>query len=561
MPCSDCGSLLCVSKTDSKSLFCPDCNGYRVESQPVLDAKINWFLKDHVTPRSINHLLTQYSKQSLTYKLLHRVNYISNQFFSGAETPLPLDEFGYIAYLIKRVYEIENSEFGNETLSQDSPDLDETLTTVQEYYTKLVSRLERVQNQFTVCVRDPEEFTGRMQNFLTDYDRYQSEYGLCNDRCTNSVGGIKDEYEDFSYVYDEIRQTDGVETGTAETPREFAGAWYPVIQQLRFIAGSDTRIGTTYKTRFPEGVTVFDIRAFLNELDDRISLEHMAHVQHNSAVMPFRPEVVDECGHEVFGAQWPEVKDYVVMSDNNLDAHPFLFEMTFDLPYQTPQGGSVTVPTTNVYYPRYYAQLLKFQVFPLLQNNTGESNGHTLLSNVAGDNGTIRERNLYEFLTEQDIKCYHSAEITTKNPNEIDLLCVFEDRILFIEVKYRFPPLQINEADGVAELNQYFNRVIFNEVPPDSDRKGKGPFPEKVASWRELDSGDTFTSQASRDDMNREDQTIPDRWHDRDVDMFVVSNVVPSFITKQDVRFLTDIEFYQYIKNDDDSVLYSVSEN
>lgn len=554
MPCSDCGSLLCLSKTDSNSLFCPECTGYRIESQHVLDAKINWYLKDFLTEQRIDRLLTEYSKQSLTYKLLHRVNYISNQFLSQAETSLPADEFGYVAYLIKRIYEIDDGKFGDKTLPQDSPELDETLTTVQKYYTEFVSRLERVQNEFTVCIRNSEEFTGRMQDLLTDYDRYLSEYGLCNDRCTNSVGGVEDRYEDFSYVYDKIRQTDGVEPGDAETPREFANAWYPVIQQLRFIAGSDDRVGMTYKTRFPEGVTVFDIREFLNKLDDQVPLEHMAHAEYNSAVIPLRPRVINKCGREMFGKQWSEVKDYVVVSEDNLEAHPFLFEMSFDLPHQT-------IPTTNVYYPRHYAQLLKFQVFPLLQNNTDEPNGHTLLSNVAGDNGTIRERNLYEFLTEQGIDCYHSAEITSKNPNEIDLLCVMENRIIFIEVKYRFPPLQINEADGITELNQYFNRVIFNEVPPDSNREGKGPFPEKVQSWLELEAGDTFTSQVSRDDTDRDKQTISDGWTDMDVEMFVVSNVVPSFITKHDVRFLTDFEFYQYIKYNDDSVLYSVQEN
>ncbi|MFC6888759.1 hypothetical protein [Halorubrum trueperi] len=554
MPCSDCGSLLCLSKTNLNSLFCPECTGYRVESKPVLDAKINWYLKDFLTERKLDRLLTEYSKQSLTYKLLHRVNYISNQFFSQAETSLPADEFGYVAYLIKRIYEIDDSEFGNKTLRQDSPELDETLTTVQKYYTEFVSRLERVQNQFTVCIRNSEEFTGRMQDLLMDYDGYLSEYGLCNDRCTNSVGGVEDRYEDFSYVYDKIRQTDGVEPGSVETPRGFADAWYPVIQQLRFLAGSDDRVGMTYKTRFPEGVTVFDIREFLNKLDAQVPIEHMAHAQYNSAVIPLRPRVVNKCGWEVFGKQWSEVKDYVVVSEDNLEAHPFLFEMTFDLPHRT-------IPTTNVYYPRHYAQLLKFQVFPLLQNNTDEPNGHTLLSNVAGDNGTIRERNLYEFLTEQGIDCYHSAEITSKDPNEIDLLCVLENRIIFIEVKYRFPPLQINEADGITELNQYFNRVIFNEVPPDSNREGKGPFPEKVRSWRELEAGDTFTSQVSRDDTDRDKQTISDDWTDMDVEIFVVSNVVPSFITKRDVRFFTDFEFYQYIKYNDDSVLYSVQEN
>ena len=49
-----------------------------------------------------------------------------------------------------------------------------------------------------------------------------------------------------------------------------------------------------------------------------------------------------------------------------------------------------------------------------------------------------------------------------------------------------------------------------------------------------------------------------EEWKDLDVEMYVVSNVVPSYIEKQNVRFLTDLEFYKWINNGDDSVLYSL---
>jgi len=557
MPCPDCGNLLCL-RENTRSLFCPQCNGHRVESQAVINAITEWLLKDHLTENKIDYLLTRYSKQNLTYTLFRRLNHSANLFLNRPESPIRVDEFGHLAYVIKRVYEIDNSEFGTETISQDTPDLNDTLKTVQKYYAEYVDRLERAQNRFSVCVRDPDEFSGRMKDFHTDYNRYQSEYGLCYDRCINSVGGDIDHYEDFSYIYDEIRATGEGPRGDEDTPREFAKAWYQFIQQFRFVAGSDNRIGPTYKTSFPEEITVFDFDAFLEELDRTLTPEAHAHIQHNSAVPPLQPRTVDRCGREVFGNQWSEMKDSLIVSEDNLDAHPFLFEMTFDIPHQTPQGSSITVPTTNVYYPRQYAHLLKFQVFPMLQNGEGTADGHTLLSNVAGEHGTDRERNLFDFITDQGVQCYHSAEIEHKNQKEIDLLCLFEDRRLFIEVKYLFPPLRINERDGINELNEKFNRLIFNEVPSDSDREGKGPFPEKVQAWKELEPGDTFKSQISPDG-ERDQHEVPERWDELDVDMFVISNVVPSFITKRGVQFLTDLEFYQYLKYDDErGSLYSI---
>ena len=42
-----------------------------------------------------------------------------------------------------------------------------------------------------------------------------------------------------------------------------------------------------------------------------------------------------------------------------------------------------------------------------------------------------------------------------------------------------------------------------------------------------------------------------------EIEKYVVSNVVPSYIEKQGVRFMTDLEFYQWIEHGDDSVLYS----
>lgn len=242
----------------------------------------------------------------------------------------------------------------------------------------------------------------------------------------------------------------------------------------------------------------------------------------------------------------------VILSESNLDAHPLLFELDFRVEQSLPGSRRPReVPKKQVYYPRYFAQLLKFQIFPLLQNGDIADSGHQILSDLAGDRGTERERNLHEFLTDHGIECYHGAE-TQKNENEVDLLCIRDDRIQIIEVKYLMPPIRINDPDGIRVLNEKFDLLIFNEESENTDREPEGkPFPEKVAAWTDLDPGDTFRSQVS-DDGDYQPQEIPEGWNELDVEKLVVSNVVPSYIEKQGVRFITDLELYRMVEKEED---------
>lgn len=554
MPCEDCGHLLCVS-VEENSLFCPRCRGLPVESQPVVNAKTDWLLKDHFTDEKIISIVREYSKSNLLYYLITRLNQVSNEFTSEIGRGLPVNEFGYLTYIVKQVY--EGTDFGDELLR--NPEELEEIQVVKDVYPDLITSLQDARDEFAVCVKR-DGFTGRMEDFTSDYELFQSEYGLCFERCVKSiVCGDPEDFKDYSYVADVLRAVDRTDPADVETPRDFADAWFQLLLSLRLIASSDEMVGDVYTTRLPEEVTIFDIEEFFDRIDSLCSDEARYKMREESFVPALDPEAVDRCGREAFGENWDQVKDQIIVSEDNLDAHPFLFEL------ETLEPQRVSGPrryryirTKKIYYPRSFARLMKFQIFPLLKNGD-YATGHELLSNLTAERGEVYERNLYDFLSEKGIECYHSAEITRKSPNEIDLLCVFDDRVVFIEVKYLLPPIRINEPEGIRVLKEKFNRLIFNEVSDESSREAEGkPFPEKVDTWQDLDPSDSFSWQVGPDEGDREQHDIPDGWNGLDVKKYVLSNVVPPYIMKDGVRFLTDLELYRLIEHRDKDVLYSV---
>lgn len=558
MPCADCGRLLAVDPDDESSLFCPRCQGLPVEASAVVKATTNWLIEDYFTDEEIIGLIKEYSKPNLTYALIRRLNHVSNKFQKDLHQGLPIADFGYMTYVLKQVYEAE--EFG-EKLLDEPHEFDEHVEIVREAYAKLIYELRRARNEFDVCIKK-DGFTGRMENFASDYIRLQSEYGLCFERCIESlVCGDPDLFEEFNYVMDVLRAVNKTDVEDVDTPREFADAWYKLLLQMRLLASSDEMVGDIYYTRLPEEVTIFEIEEFLDRLDSIFDEELHEKMEQESYVPPLKTEWVDECGRKAFGHNWSQVKNQIIVSEDNLDAHPFLFEIEIVEERRFPGSRQVRpVSTTNIYYPRFFARLLKFQIFPLLQNGDDES-GHTLLSDLTGEHGMVYERNLYNYLTSNGIRCYHEAEILHGDEHEIDLLCVFDDSLRFIEMKYFLPPKHVNEPDGIRVLDEKFDLEIFNEEPEGSHRTADGkPFPEKVNGWTELESGDSFTSQVGSEDGDRETYEVPETWADLDVEMYVISNVVPSYIEKQGVRFLTDLEFYRWIENGDEDVLYSLPE-
>lgn len=559
MPCADCNRLLAVTPDDKSSLFCPRCQGLPVEASAVVKAATNWLIEDFFTDEEIIGLVKEYNKPNLIYALIRRLNHVSNEFQKNLHRGLPITDFGYVTYVLKQVYEAE--DFG-EKLLDEPHEFDENIEVVREAYTELIYQLRRARNEFDVCIKK-RRFTGQMENFASDYIRLQSEYGLCFERCIESlICGDPDLFEEFTCVMDVLRAVDKTDVENVDTLREFADAWYQLLLQMRLLASSDEMVGSIYFTRLPEEITIFEIGEFLDRLDSLFDEELHEKMEQESYVPPLKTEWVNECGRKAFDNNWSQIKDQVIVSEDNLDAHPFLFEIEVVEERRSPEFRQTRpVTTTNIYYPRFFARLLKFQIFPLLQNGDDES-GHKLLSDLTGERGEACERNLYNYLTSNGIECYHEAEILHGDKCEIDLLCVFDDSLRFIEMKYFLPPKHINEPEGIRVLNEKFDLEIFNEEPEGSHRTADGkPFPEKVNAWIELEPGDPFTSQIGPEDGDREIHEVPKTWADLDMEMYVVSNVVPSYIKKREVRFLTDLEFYRWIEKGNEDVLYSLPDS
>ncbi|WP_136361817.1 hypothetical protein [Halobellus limi] len=371
------------------------------------------------------------------------------------------------------------------------------------------------------------------------------------------VCGDPDTYEDFTFVVDTLRSTDKTDPENVENSWDFADAWYHYILQLRLLASSDQMVGNVYYTRLPEEVTIFHIEEFLDRLDSRITDKQHQELQENSYLNMKEIQEVEQCGRAAFGDLWDDVWDSLVLSEHNLGAHPFLVAVDVEEEYEPNRNLPPRKrETTKVVYPRFFAQTLKFQLFPLLKNGD-EPRSHTILSQLTAERGESYERNMYEYLDKSGLECYQGAEVTKSNPNEIDLIVELPEKILFIEMKYLMPPAKINEREGIMELNEKFDRTIFNEVSEDSDREPEGkPFPEKVGTWMDLAPGDRFVSRDGSENNNRNKHKISEDWNNLESEMIVLSNVVPSYPVKEGVRFLTDLEFYQWMEHGDKSAFY-----
>jgi hypothetical protein len=545
MPCEECGHLLCVDPDEELSLFCPRCNNLPYESNAIVQAATNWLLEDHFTDENIIQIIDEYSKNNLIINILTRLNHVANQFFQDQEVGIPINDFGYFPYILKQIYRKDN--FGDEYL-EDPWELDDELRVLRDAYTELVLSFRAARDQFLICIRR-DEFSGQFENFASDYELYQSEYGLCFERCVKSIlGGDLDNYETYVFVADNLRSVDKRDVEDVSTSWEFTDAWYDYLLQMRMIASSDTLVNDAYFTRLPEHINIFHIEEFIDRIDNCFTQRQHEEMVEEGIVCSLEPDTVDLIGRQTFGNSWNEVRDFLIISEDSLDAHPFLWMISDE---------SLPESTSRILYPRFFARILKFQVFPLLRNGNNPTS-HELLSSIASDRGPLYERNWHDYLVDMDIECYQGAELTRNEPNEIDLLLIKDELLIFVEMKYFLPPIRINGPEGIRIIDEKFDVEIFNQESDTSNRTADGkPFPEKVSEWMRLEPGESFTSRIGPENDNRVEQEYRGEWADYDDNKYVVSNVVPSYIEKQDVRFLTDLEFYRWIEYDE-NVFYSI---
>jgi hypothetical protein len=464
---------------------------------------------------------------------------------------LKTQEFAYVDYLINIIFSADESVFGDEYLDRGD-ELDEEIDILLSTQGELVRGLRHVEDRFRLCL----EYHVPMDNgkfLFGDYDPRDTEYRYCFQRCLRSlIGGREEDLELFDKTHEEIRDFEKPSGDEIDTLEDLGDTFYGFILSMLFVASADNIVGDIYSTSMPDHVSVFDLSSLFDRIDEQFANEEGEVALQDSTLAVTDEDGLARAGKDTFGDDWEEVREHIVVGENNLDAHPFPFKITISEVYYQQQGRPPkTRERTRFIYPRWYDKLLRFQIFPFLQNGN-EDSGHEILNTVATRRGKGFEENLYDYLTGRGFDCYHSAEILGENSSEIDLLVVNdkENELWFVECKYLMPEVLMNTAEGIEALDGKFDHKVFNIEADGYEGSPTGlPFAKKVEAWLRLDPGDQFT--ACGEDGEKMEHEVRDSWQQLETRKLVVSNLVPSYIEKETVEFRTDLELLEMIEDED----------
>jgi hypothetical protein len=204
--------------------------------------------------------------------------------------------------------------------------------------------------------------------------------------------------------------------------------------------------------------------------------------------------------------------------------------------------------SNKIIYPKFYDLIVRLQLFPLFRNGPDQPTGHDLLSEITAKRGKQFEQNLYEYLKALWYESYHSAELSKNYATEIDVTVVNEDEIWFIERKYLMQEINMNSAEGIKRVNETFDHKVFNQEGGYGHAPTGDPFDERVERWLNLKDGKEFQTQVGPDEDATKIREFKPEWLDLEPRMMVVSNIVPSYTTKRNVKFLTDVEFVELLE-------------
>jgi len=545
MPCHDCGNPLIVCK-EYNDLRCPYCLDLDIGDSETIHEKIERD-RDRLKDENLVQLIQEYSKDHLLLYLIERLNITSRGLYQSRRIDHSL--FSYLNYLIKIILPVDKDKFGDEYLDRDNNSLDQDIKLLVQSQAEVVNALNQIEEEFRLCLN--YTVSPVKQKFVfSEYDLRDTEYRQCYFRNLRSLMGGKEEYvEHFDEASTELRDFDRPGFSEDESLREFAETSYEFILPMLFIASADEIVGETYTTFPPDNVSVHKIGGLLEGLDQRFVDDDGNVVLQDSTLAVTSEEELDEVGQEVFPDNWDDVKQSLVISKNNLDAHPFLFKLEFEEVVREVSGRPpISREVTRIVYPRFYAKILRFQIFPLLQNGDKPS-GNEILNDIAIERGEEFEKNVYRYLSSQGFDSYYSAELPGVESSEIDVIAVNsgEDELWFIECKYLQPLTQMNALEGIQNLNEKFDHKVFNVQADAYEGSPTGlPFPEKVQQWNKSDVGDRFTWV----DPGRESsisEEYPPTWDEYETRRMVVSNLCPSYSVKKGVEFYTDMELVQLL--------------
>jgi hypothetical protein len=391
MPCDNCGYLFCVD--ENKNLFCARCEGKNVETQGTINVRANWFLEEWFSGENLIQIVKNYDKQSLITTLLIRLNNISYTF--KEENGLPVDQFRYFPYFLKLIY--QSNGFGDQHIKTRNK-TPSGIKTLLEGYTEVVDAVRKARDGLNVGIRRTS-YRGPWENIPSEYEFYTSERNLCAGRCIASLlCGDFDDYGDYTFVTDNVRSVNKTGVNDVENPWDFGDAWYQLIVQMMAMAAMDEFAGEVFYTDFPEEMTIIKMEEFLDNLDHCLigNSERMA--EESIAVPALSQAQVESSGKLAFGENWNRVRNYVIMSEENPNAHPFLFEMdSIDQWYSDTLEIAFETECKRYLYPRYFSFLLKFQVFPMIKNGCKNDKGHDLLTDLTAKRGKAAEKNTIQY--------------------------------------------------------------------------------------------------------------------------------------------------------------------
>lgn len=536
MPCTICSSPLLVSHK-YEDLRCPNCSNLSTVPLKQVEVEVQ-NSRDLLGEDRVLELLKQYKKTQLILALLRMGNKAANRMWE--DRGFPIRDFAIPPAIIKKI--LPESGFGNDTLDVHSwPP--ETLDTVLSHHFLTLKRLSHLEEQFVYAypkVPEPTDHT----TLFTRFDIYPSEYDYCFMRCLRSLmGGDFNHRDQFDKVELNFRDFDTTPGDELETVREFGETFYEFIVAMSFLLSNDELMGDTYHHEFPEDITTFDIRRFIDSLDLQFYGDALDIIEEEGELATTGWNELQAVGQDVFGEDWQAVRDDIVMRPGNPDAHPFLFAMPVEEEAPGSRVGSqVTIDIPRAFYGHDYSQFIRFQMYPLLHDENGTIGGE-ILKGITEDRGKPYERNIYEYLQNEGFEVYHSLEHYGDNDHELDLLVVASERdeIWFIECKYKLPYMRMNTADGIEDFNGKMYDAVFDHGEP---------FDEKVDWWLANKPGDNFTWQEGAGESDRTFSPFPEEWENMTVRRLVVSNLVPSFTVSRGVRFITGLEFVQFLESE-----------
>jgi len=538
MPCIDCDHTL-VYHGEKEILYCPSCLDLPVSDENEIKQKASTFREDYLNSLELIGLLEEYGSLRVISELLHELN--------GGAYGLPdgnrmqFNKFFTPTPLIKTVYE-QWDEFDHH-LNPDNADVQDEVTedieSLLEAASTLIPILNQIQEDFAAVI-ELIPWYGNWTEFYANNEFKHTEYWLCSERCKRATIGARDELREQFLEQQEIFRTftKSKNKDDIDTVREFGDFWHGFIASMGFSATLEKSLQDAFTTDFPDFVTIFDIEEFLGCIDNAVEDQLRSRAEHDYRSLSMDESRFDKCGEHVFGAEWDRVKEHILVSPSNPDAHPMFFKVSGTQDTKLPSWRrSRPMPFNKILYPDYFSLLLKFQIFPMLENN-GLETSTDVLDDLTAKRGLEFERSVFEYLQGKGLEAYHSCEMTKQDGNEIDVIFRRDGTLYFVEVKFVLPTLSMQTQRGIKDVNATFDEKIFTD--------GK-PFDEKVAAWEDLESGFEFTHQEGPEKDDRVSKEIPSEWGGLDVEMLVVSNFVPSYLEKRGVQFLTDLELHQWI--------------